>query len=163
MSTLYVKQKVFSIGEKFTVTDGAGTVRYFVQGSFVRIPKSFSITSPDGTEVARVAHEPFALLPRFTVDVGGTRQMTIRKQWSVFKPRYAIDAPGLQVDGDWWNLNFTVTRQGEQVARIHQELFTWGDTYEIDVNDEALEVLMLALVVAVDRVKAMDNAASSAG
>ena len=43
MKKLYIKQKVFSIGEKFTVMDEQQKPRYFVEGSFMKIPKSFAI------------------------------------------------------------------------------------------------------------------------
>ena len=47
MSTLYMKQKVFSVGEKFTVTDEQGDVRYKVKGSVLKIPKEFRLQSVD--------------------------------------------------------------------------------------------------------------------
>ena len=43
MKELYIKQKVFSIGEKFTVTDEYQNDVYYVEGSFFQIPKTFSI------------------------------------------------------------------------------------------------------------------------
>lgn len=96
MSTMYVKQKVFSIGEKFTVTDIAGNPRYYVRGSFLAIPKSFVITSVDGIEVARIEKEVFSLLPRFTVTMEGLTQATISKRFTFLRDRYDIDVPGLQ-------------------------------------------------------------------
>ena len=54
MSTLYMKQKVFSVGEKFTVTDEQGDVRYKVKGSVLKIPKEFRLQSVDGKLVAKM-------------------------------------------------------------------------------------------------------------
>ena len=43
MSHLYIKQKVFSLGERFTVKDEHEQDKYFIRGSFLSIPKTFEI------------------------------------------------------------------------------------------------------------------------
>ncbi len=43
MKQLYMKQKVFSLSSKFTVKDRQERDVYYVEGSFLRIPKTFSI------------------------------------------------------------------------------------------------------------------------
>lgn len=161
MSTMYVKQKVFSIGEKFTVTDIAGNPRYYMRGSFLAIPKSFVITSVDGIEVARIEKEVFSLLPRFTVTMEGLTQATISKRFTFLRDRYDIDVPGLQITGDWWDLSFEASMDGAKVAYIRQKLLSWGDSYEVRVLDDRLDVLILALVIAIDRVKADEAAANT--
>lgn len=161
MSTMYVKQKVFSIGEKFTVTDISGNPRYYVRGSFLAIPKSFIITSVDGIEVARIEKEVFSLLPRFTVTMEGLTQATISKRFTFLRDRYDIDVPGLQIAGDWWDLSFEASMDGAKVAYIRQKLLSWGDSYEVRVLDDRLDVLILALVIAIDRVKADEAAANT--
>ncbi|MCH9276548.1 LURP-one-related family protein [Bifidobacterium amazonense] len=159
-TNLYIKQKVFSIGERFTVTDEYGTVRYNVRGSFLDIPKTFRIRAGEndehGPEVAVITKRIFSLLPHFSVDMDGREVAAIDKEFTLFKPRYRVDAAGLEIDGDWWNLNFDITRGGAPVARISQRLLAWGDTYEVTVFDERLEALIVSIVVAIDCVKADD-------
>ena len=41
MKRLYMKQKVLSLWEKFTVKDAAGNDVYFIEGSFLKIPRPF--------------------------------------------------------------------------------------------------------------------------
>ncbi|AKN53125.1 hypothetical protein AB434_0720 [Heyndrickxia coagulans] len=43
MKQLYMKQKVFSLSGKFTVKDQQERDVYYVEGSFLQIPKTFSI------------------------------------------------------------------------------------------------------------------------
>lgn len=52
MKKLYIKQKVFSIGEKFTVMDEDQQPRYFVKGSFMKIPKHFILKMNTGMKLA---------------------------------------------------------------------------------------------------------------
>ena len=162
MSTLFIKQKIFSVGGKFTVFDERQQPRYLVEGSFMKIPKTFAITDVSGAPVADITKTVFSFLPRFTVEMGGMVVATIRKEFSFFKPRYSIDGAELQVSGDWWDMDFTVQRGGQQVARIHRKLLSWADTYQVDVFDDALEPMIISLVIAIDRVRADESAASSA-
>ncbi|GAA0632480.1 LURP-one-related family protein [Bifidobacterium pullorum] len=162
MKQLYIKQKMFTFGgEQFTVTDGAQRPVYTVEGSFLQIPKSFSIRDVNGFEVARVEKKTFSWLPHFSVFMGDAEVAAIDQEFSFFRPRYRIDAQGLAIEGDWWDMNFTVSRNGVQVAAITQRWLSWGDSYEVTIVEDALETLIVALVVAIDKVKA-DRDSSSA-
>ena len=163
MRQLYIKQKVFSIGEKFTVTDAAGNPRFTVEGSFMSIPKRFHITDAQtGFEAATVEKKVLSWLPHFDVLVGGSTVASIDKEFTFFKPKYRIDAQGLEVEGDWWDMNFQVRRGGIVVAEVAQRWLSWGDTYEVTVHDDSMETLIVAIVVAIDKVKADESSASSA-
>ena len=158
MQQLYIKQKVFSLGEQFNVTDANGFPRYSVQGSFMRIPKSFQVYDASGNEIAVIVKKVLSWLPHFSVLMGGNEVATIDKELTVFRDRYRIDAQGLSIEGDWWDMNFTVTRDGAEVARIAQRWLAWGDTYEVTVFDTRLEALIASLVIAIDCVKAEQQA-----
>jgi uncharacterized protein YxjI len=41
--TQYLRQKVFSLSEKFTVKDQGEKDAYYVEGSFMNVPEIFSI------------------------------------------------------------------------------------------------------------------------
>lgn len=161
MKRLYIKQKVFSLAERFTVSDANGSPRYYVEGSFLRIPKTFRIVDADyGAEVAVIEKKVLSLLPHFDVLVNGAPVASIDKEFSFFKPKYRLDAQGLTVEGDWWDMNFEVRRGGQVVAQVAQRWLSWGDSYEVTVLDDALEALVVAIVVAIDKVKADENDAS---
>lgn len=150
---LYIKQKVFSIGEKFTVKDQEENDVYFVEGSFMKVPKTFSIMNTARDEVATVTKKVFSFLPKFLVEVNGQEVLTIKKEISFFKARYTIDAVGIEIRGNWWDMNFQVERHGEVVGKVSKVWFSWGDSYKVEILDEAMETIMIAIVVAIDCVK----------
>ena len=137
MKKLYIKQKVFSIGEKFTVVDEDQRLHYSVKGSFMKIPKFF-------------------------VEINGKEAIEISKQLSFFKAKDSISAEDVTVDGNWWDMDFDVSRKGRKIAEINKRWISWGDTYEITILDESLEELIISLVIAIDCVKEDEAAASSA-
>ncbi|WP_214770286.1 MULTISPECIES: LURP-one-related/scramblase family protein [unclassified Exiguobacterium] len=159
MHTLYMKQKVFSLRGRFSIQDQQEQDVYLVEGSFMQIPKTFSISSVDGEEVAVITKKVFSLLPKFFVEVDG-ETLTIEKSFTFFKDRYTIDAADLEIDGDWWDMDFQIKRHGEVVGSVEKKWFTFGDSYEIQVFDPDVEKVLIALVVAIDCVKEDEEASS---
>lgn len=162
MKQLYIKQKVFSLGGKFTVKYQQENDVYYVEGSFMRIPKTFSIMNTARDEVALITKKVFSFLPKFFVKVNGQEVLTIKKEFSFFKARYTIDKAGIEVQGNWWDMDFQVLQQGDVIGKVSKEWFTWGDSYKVQILNEEMEAIMIALVVAIDCVKADQEAASSA-
>lgn len=161
MKELHIKQKVFSLGEKFTVKDEHERDLYYVEGSFLQIPKTFTITDATGKEVANITKKVFSFLPKFFVEVDGKEILTIKKEFSFFKSRYTIDSAGIEVNGNWWEMDFQVLQNGKVIGEVNKEWFTWGDSYKVKIYNEEMEQLMIAFVVAIDCVKADEAAASS--
>lgn len=160
MKQLYIKQKVLSLSGKFTVKDEQEKDVYYVEGSFMKVPKTYSIMNPAREEVALITKKMFSFLPKFFVEVNGQEVLTIKKELSFLKPRYTIDAAGIEVHGNWWEMNFQVLQHGEVVGQVSKEWFTWGDSYKVQILNEEMESIIIALVVAIDCVKA-DQAAAS--
>jgi uncharacterized protein YxjI len=162
MKHLYIKQKVFSLSGKFTVKNQQEEDVYYVEGSFMQIPKTFSIMNVTRDEVALITKKAFSFLPKFFVEVNGQEVLTIKKEFSFLKARYTIDAAGIEVHGNWLDMDFQVSQHGEVVGTVSKEWFTWGDSYKVQILNEEMETIIIALVVAIDCVKADQSAASSA-
>lgn len=162
MKQLFIKQKVFSLSEKFTVKDEQERDVYFVEGSFLKIPKTFSILDADRNEITLITKKTFSLLPTFFVEVDGQEAVTIKKDFTFFKQRYAIEAADIDVQGNWWDMEFDIVKNGEVIGSVSKQWFSWGDSYRVQVLDEELEHLVISLVVAIDCVKA-DQAAAAGG
>ncbi|MGP4063466.1 LURP-one-related/scramblase family protein [Oceanobacillus sp. M65] len=162
MKQLFIKQKVMSFNDKFTIKDHQKNDAYYVEGSFMKIPKTFSISNTAGAEVALITKKVISFLPKFYVEVNGQEVLTINKEFSFFKARYSIDAAGIEVHGNWWDMNFEVLQHGEVVGKVNKEWFTWGDSYKAQVLNEEMETIIIALVIAIDCVKAEQASSSPA-
>src|SRR5690606_8578890 len=163
MKQFYIKQKVFSLSGKFMVKDSAENDVYYVEGSFMQIPKTFSIMNPAREEVALITKKTFSLLPKFFVEVNGQERLTIQKEFTFLKARYTIEGTGIDVQGNWWDMNFQILQGGEVVGQVTKEWFTWGDSYKVEILDEEMETVVIAIVVAIDCVKADQSAAAAGG
>ena len=148
--------------DRFTVKDEAGKDVYYVEGSFMKIPKSFSIKDYSGKEIGLITKKVFSFLPKFFVEVRGREILTIKKEFTFFKDRYTIEGADIDILGDWWDMNFRVYRRGQEIGRVNKVWFSWGDSYRIEILDEEMEEIMIAIVIAIDCVKDDEHSSNSA-
>ena len=147
---LYMKQKVFSIGDTFTVKDQMGEDKYFIKGEVFSWGKKLHVYDLSGREVAFVRQKLWTFLPRYMVSVNGTDVAEIVKEFTFLRPKYSILGPGWEVDGSFWEHDYQVSENGRPIVSIRKEWMTWGDTYELDIADAGNEVMALAVVLAID-------------
>ncbi len=162
MSRLYMKQKVFSWRDRFTIKDENETDRYSVEGELISIGKKLHVYDNNEQEVAFVQQKVLTLLPRFFVFVNGTQVAEIVKEFTILKPKYRIEGLDWEVQGDILGHDYQITENGREIVRIHKVWLAWGDTFELDIADAADEVMALAVVLAIDCVMdASETAAAS--
>lgn len=147
------KQRMFSWFDSYDIYDEQGQTLFVVKGELawghqLRIYDAF------GNELGCVKEKVFRLLPTFELYRDGQYYGCIRKEFSWFRPRFQIDCNGWQVEGSFFEWDYTVTdAYGKQVALVSKELFNWTDTYSIEIQDPANALPALMLVLAIDAEK----------
>lgn len=68
---LYMKQKVFSFKDKFTIKDEQGNDKYYIEGEFLSLGKKLHIYDMNNNELAFVREKVLAFMPKFIVEVDG--------------------------------------------------------------------------------------------
>ncbi len=159
---LYIKQKVFSWGDKFTVKDASGSDRYVVEGEVFSWGKKLHVYDMQGNEAAFIKQEVWSWLPRFYVFCGERQVAEIKKEFTLFFPHYSVEGLGWEIEGAFMAHNYEITQNGRRIVSIRKEWMTWGDSYELDIVNPADEILALAVVLTIDCVMAANAAASSA-
>ena len=147
---LYMKEKVFSWNEQFTVRDEHGFDKYYVEGEFFSLGKRLHLNDIHGREIAFIQQQLFTLMPRFSVSVAGREIAQIRKEFTFFYQRYVIDGLGWEVEGSVWEHEYEIRKNGLPIVRISKEWFTWGDSYVLDIADPDDEIIALAVVLTID-------------
>ena len=147
---LLIEEQVFTWRDRFTVMDEAGVERYYVEGELFSWGRKLHVTDLKGREVAYVEQQLFTFLPRYAVYAGGVLIGEVVKEFSFFRPRYTVEGADWDVEGDFWDHDYTVFRGGVPVVSIQKEWFTWGDCYTLDIRDPRDEIQALALVLAID-------------
>ena len=159
---LYIKQKVFSWVDRFTVKDENGQDKYYVEGELFSWGKKLHVHDASGSEAAFIQQKVWSFLPRYFVFVKGAQVAEIVKELSFLRPRYSIEGLGWKIDGSFWAHDYEITQGGSPIVTIHKEWMTWGDCYELDIADSRHEIVALAVVLTIDCAMAAAAAAASA-
>lgn len=149
---LYIKQKVFSFRDRFTVKDEYGEDKYYVEGEILSLGKKLRIYDMDGNELAFVRERLLAFMPKFTIEINGSEIAEIIKRFTFLRPKYYVDGLGWDVEGDFFSHNYDITDGNKTIVSIHKQFMAWGDTFEIDVQKDNDEIIALAVVLAIDAV-----------
>ena len=158
---LYIKENVFSWGDKFTVKDAYGEDKYIVEGEVFTFGKKLHVYDRSGREVAFIKQEVWSFLPRYYVFCGDRQIAEIKKEFTFLFPRYTIEGLGWEIDGSFMAHDYQITKRDRKIVTISKEWMTWGDSYELDIADPADELVALAVVIAIDCVTEASSAAAS--
>lgn len=80
MATFQIKEKMFSLGGKFTITDQTGLPCYHVEGSLFPLPKTFKVFDEEGHLISQIEKKVLSFLPKFNVTLANGNHFTIKKE-----------------------------------------------------------------------------------
>ena len=147
---LYIRQHIFTWGDRFSIYDEAGNERYFAEGEVFTFGKKLHLYDHAENEVAYIEQQLFTFLPRYSIFYRGEVFAEVVKEFSFFHPEYTVSGPGWKVHGDFLSHEYEVTDGSDVVASVSKEWFTLGDAYEIDIVPGADEAAALAVVLVID-------------
>lgn len=160
-----IRERFLGLGDDFHITDEDGRQVLHVDGKALSLRDRLVLTDPGGREVAEVTRKLVALRPSYRITIAGRPAAEVRRHlFTPFRERFTIDVPGpddLEVTGDLLNHEFAVERHGQRVATATRKLFRLRDTYAVDIVDGEDELLVLAVVLAVDLAQQRDLAQHS--
>ena len=146
MSASYQISRKWALGNRSVITDDTGTERFEVQG-----PRGFSgklsIRDPAGAEVAAISRR--GLATRYEIRTGG--ELTTMRPRGFAGRRFEI-VSGRQ---------YSVTRNGAPAAAVTQ-LRTVRERFAVEVSESEDPVLMLAVVLVIETIRADRRTAAAA-
>lgn len=151
----YIKQKVFSIKDKFSIKDEQGNDCYQVSGKMMSLHNKLDILNMSDEVVLKIHKKVFSFLPKYYLDDPHDRRMaTIHKKFSFMRPKFEVDLEQGQmvVSGSPWAMNFEITLNDTLAATISKKMVSWGDSYEIDILIETHQLLLLGIVIIIDQI-----------
>ena len=160
MSQLYIRQKVFSWNDRFTVKDADGIERYFAEGELWSLGKKLHLNNMAGEELAFIQQKVWSFKPRFFVFIQGIQTAEVVREFTFLRPKYTILGLDWECTGDVTGHDYEIWHSGDLIVKVHKVWFTWGDSYELDIPDARNEVLALSVVLAIDAVLAQQAAAA---
>ena len=150
---LLFKQRMFSWFDSYDVYDEQGQTALVVKGQ-LSWGHCLKIMTPDGAPIGTVKEVVLSFLPRFDFYLGERAVGSLRKELTLFKPKFTLDCNGWTVQGNWLEWDYSIAAaDGSEVASVSKQLLNWTDTYAVDVADPNDAVLALMIVLAIDAEK----------
>lgn len=150
----YIREKVFSFGDSFTIRDVNGYDAYKVIGKVFSLGNKLRLCTMDDRELVYIEQKLFKFLPEYHIYMDNDIAAVIKRELSFFKPKLRIESRfgNFDVEGSILAYNFTVYRNEVAVADINKKAFAISDTYEADISDAESYPFILSLVIAIDQI-----------
>ncbi|QOV19372.1 LURP-one-related family protein [Blautia liquoris] len=147
---LLIKQRVFSWTDSYDIYDESERVRYLVKAELIALGHRLHIYDANRNEIGMIKQKLLTFLPAFEIEIGGVTRGRIQKKLTFLKPKYEIDCNEWSVEGDFFGWNYDVYSSGRPIIHISKQLLRFGDTYVIDIDNPADELMGMMLVIAID-------------
>ena len=154
---LYMDAKGLTLfNYKFDIKTADGEVRYraatVTEGLFTYNAR---IYFPDDAEALIIHQQKKMTLAAMNFDIfspDGTLLTEVLQKVHFTKSEFQLPKFGLVVTGDFLSINFVFTRGNETVATVRKKVLSWGDCYELEINDPKLEQILLAAIMVIQLV-----------
>ncbi|HID0780221.1 TPA: LURP-one-related/scramblase family protein [Clostridium botulinum] len=149
-----IKQKLFSVTDKYIIENEYGEKLYKVQKILMSMFKKIKIYDIEDRELVYIKEKFIKILPTYLIYMGGNQVATMKKDIGILKPRFTVESiiGDYEVKGDILDINFTIEKAGETVARVKKHFPAIRDSYEVDIKEGASQSLVLAMVIIIDDV-----------
>lgn len=149
-----IKQKLFSITDKYIIENEYGEKLYKAQKILMSMFKKIKIYDIEDRELVYIKEKFMKILPTYLIYMGGNQVATMKKDISILKPRFTVESiiGDYEVKGDILDINFTIEKAGETVARVKKHFPAIRDSYEVDIKEGSSQSLILAMVIIIDDV-----------
>ena len=153
-----MRQNLLSLGNDYTVKDESGTDHFFIDGKALSFADKLSFQDMAGNELVYIREKVLSWGPTYELHQGPGLAAIIKKHWTFLRDRFTVDigADGptpddLEIEGDFWEHEYTISRNGQPVAAISKRWFSLSDAYGVETAQGEDDVLLLACTVIVDR------------
>lgn len=148
-----LKQKMWSPGSDFVIKDEHEQPVYIVDGEAFSWGDKLSFQDMQGTELAYISQKLLTLKPKYEIFRDGELFAEVIQEFSWFKKKFTLDVPGpndYEIDGSFWDHEYTFRRSGGTVATVSKKLWSWSDIYGVEIAEDEDDVAILSTVVVID-------------
>lgn len=150
----YIKQKIFSLRDKFKIMDASQKEVFQIEGKMISIQNKLQLLKMDGSQILNSKRKVVSLFSKYFIfDPHGEKVAEITRKFSM-RPKFVVTVGHneYQVEGSLFAHSFGIFDGNMELASIQKKVISWGDTYEIDIHDELNTNLFLFIVIIIDQV-----------
>ncbi len=151
-----MKQKIFSIGDKFTIKDERENDVYFVEGEIFTIGNKLSFKGINGQELLYIKQKVLSWITTYEIIKDNQVYAIVKKEpFTLFKSKYNIEVYNgdiIEVHGNFIDHEYEFIKGAKTIGAVSKQFFSWTDTYGIEVAPGEDHELIITCAVIIDMV-----------
>ncbi|SNZ17140.1 Uncharacterized protein YxjI [Terribacillus aidingensis] len=157
MGTYYIKQKVFSFKDSFSVFDAEQQEIYRVTSKLFSMQDRLTITDLKDNPLVEIKQKLAFWKPKYVIEENGKQVAEVTKNFTFFKANFSLQPQNWTLVGDVWSRQYTLADENGPLMRVNKKWLSWGDTYELQMEDETRLLTYIAIMIVLDMVLHNDN------
>ncbi len=148
-----IKNKFFSLGGSSSVKDENGEEVFFVKGRLFSPTHVKWVCDKNKNKLFKVRNKWFNFInERAYVYEGNTKVAKVKHPFLSGK-KFVVEGykDEILIDGDFFSLTSTITRNGKPIGTINRQITIVNDAFSLEA-EEADMPFMIALVIAIDNI-----------
>ena len=168
MKYLYIKQKVFSLIDRFKVYDEAQNLQYEAKGKFFTLNSQKDLYRVgEQTKLFTIKQKILTFAPTYYLYSAENKEVAkLAQQLFVFfgtKYQLVVDNKRFSIEGDLFSHQYYIKDEDGVIVSIRKKWISWGDTYEVSILDTFDEGLAISIVLMIDDAIRDRTASASSG
>lgn len=126
---LYIKQKVFSIGDSYNILDENGNAVFFVKSELFTLAAKLHLNDAAGNELYYIKKKITLFLSKYEIYQGNSLCAVISQKMTFMKSRMMVDSNtgSYEIEGDFLSMNYIIKKM-ECCLEVSARNFSLGET-----------------------------------
>ena len=153
-----MQQKLIAFGKDFWIEDEQGQKAFKVDGKALRIRDTLKFEDPHGKELCKIQEKKVRVKDTMEIE-GPDGQALAKVKKAIISPvrdRWTVKiggGPDLEIQGNILDHECRIGEGRQKVGEVSKKWFRVRDSYGVEVAEGQNDVLILAVVVAVDMMR----------
>lgn len=149
---LYIRQRVFAIGDKYNIYNEREQLVYHVKSQLLSFGAKLFLMDEEEREQYFIKERITLFLKRYEIYKGGILCASVEQKLSFLKSQLTIKSTygDFEIKGNLWGLDYEIRKEGAYFGAVHKAFLSWGDSYELDIPEETDPAFFAAVVIAID-------------
>jgi len=150
-----MREKLISFGDDFWIEDAQGQRKFKVNGKMLRIRDTLIFEDLAGRELVHIQTKVLSIRDRIQVErKGGVSAVLIKDLLNVLGDDIAMkfdNGDEIHLKGNIFDHQYEFYRGRDKIGEVSKKWFRIADTYGVQLEPGADDIMLLAATVAIDR------------
>lgn len=149
---LYIKQRVFSVRDKYDIYDENQNSIFHVWSKIISLGAQIFLCDMNGQELYHIKERITMFLKKYELYQGERLVASIQQNLKLFNNSLSIQSSygNFEIQGDFLAMDFQIYQDGSTIGIISKKWFSWGDSYELSIQEGVDAAFFTALVITID-------------